>query len=273
VRTGPVSSEAATEGPAALVDRFGRFVFRYRDYLVPGVLVGVLALTRPQLPFGSERLDAWLDTAGILVALTGQALRVIVIGYAYIRRGGINKRPAAPALVCEGVYAHSRNPMYLGDILLFVGLAMIDNSVGMYLVMLPTVAVALVAMVLAEERYLTARFGAPYTDYCARVNRFVPDLRGFSATRRDLRFDWRRVLRSEYGTTFAWVSAAFVLLARGEVARRGWEHCAPQLARLLTFYVPIVLAYGVVRWLKKTRRLSSPPASPPAPAWADDPQW
>ncbi len=259
---GPASSEAAAEWPAALVDGFGRFVFRYRDYLVPGVMVAVLVSTRPQLPFGSERLGAWLDAAGILVAAIGQALRVVVIGYAYIRRGGINKRPAAPTLVCEGVYAHSRNPMYLGDFFLFVGLAMIDNSVGVYLIVLPTVAVALLAIVRAEERYLTARFGAAYAGYCARVNRFIPNLRGFSATRRALRFDWRRVLRSEYGTTFAWVSAAFVLLARGEVARSGWEHSAPQLARLLTWYLPVVLAYGVVRWLKKSRRLSSPPAAP-----------
>jgi protein-S-isoprenylcysteine O-methyltransferase Ste14 len=258
VNAGPASQEIAGDWPAAVVDRFGRFVFRYRDYLVPGVLVLVLALTRPRLPFGSERLGAWLDAGGIFVAALGQALRVIVIGYAYIRRGGINKRPAAPTLVCEGVYAHSRNPMYVGDFLLFVGLAMIDNSVGVYLVVLPTVAVALLAIVLTEERYLTARFGAAYTAYCARVNRFVPDLRGFAATRRDLRFDWRRVLRSEYGTTFAWVSAVFVLLARGAVVRRGWEDATSQLQRLVMFYVPVVLAYAVVRWLKKSRRLSSP---------------
>jgi protein-S-isoprenylcysteine O-methyltransferase Ste14 len=250
--------EVATSWPAALTDHLGRFVFRYRDYLVPAVLVGVLVLTRPQAPLGSERLDAVLDALGIVVAAAGQALRALVIGYAYIRRGGINKQLAAPTLVCEGFYAHSRNPMYVGDFLLFAGLAMIYHSGAVYLVVLPIVATALLAIVTAEERYLAARFGAPYTAYCQRVNRFVPTLRGLSATTRGMRFDWRRVLRSEYGTTFAWLSAAFFLLAWEDMLRCGWARSAPHLYHLLALYLPVPVAYGTVRWLKKSGRLRSP---------------
>jgi hypothetical protein len=39
----------------ALVDQLGRFVFGYRDYLVPAALVAVIALTRPRAAFGSAR--------------------------------------------------------------------------------------------------------------------------------------------------------------------------------------------------------------------------
>lgn len=254
---GPPSADLASTWPAALADRFGRFVFRYRDYLVPAVLVGVLVLTRPQAPLGSERLDAVLDGLGLLVAAAGQALRVMVIGYAYIRRGGVNKQLAAPTLVCEGFYAHSRNPMYLGDFLLFAGLSMIYHSAAVYVVVLPVVALVLLAIVTAEERYLTARFGAAYTAYCGRVNRFLPTLRGLSATTRSMRFDWRRVLRSEYGTTFAWLSAAFFLLAWEDLLRFGWQRSAPDVERLLALYLPVPIAYGVVRWLKKSGRLRS----------------
>ena len=251
------ASEVAIGWPATLADRLGRFVFRYRDYLVPSVLVGVLVLTRPQAPLGSERLDAVLDAAGFLVAAAGQALRAMVIGYAYIRRGGINKRPAAPTLVCEGVYAHCRNPMYVGDFFLFAGLAMIYHSAGVYLVVLPIVAAALLAIVTAEERYLAARFGTAYGAYCERVNRFVPALRGLSRTTRGMQFDWRRVVRKEYGTTFAWLSAAFFLLAWERVVRVGWASSAPQLRDLLACYLPVPIAYGAVRWLKKSGHLRS----------------
>jgi protein-S-isoprenylcysteine O-methyltransferase Ste14 len=257
VSAAPSSPEVALRRPALLADRLGRFVFRYRDYLVPAVLVGVLVLTRPQPPLGSERLDVVLDVLGLLVAAAGQALRALVIGYAYIRRGGINKQLAAPTLVCEGFYAHSRNPMYVGDFLLFLGLAMIYHSAGVYLVVLPIVATALLAIVSAEERYLAARFGAAYVAYCQRVNRFLPTLRGLSATTRGMRFDWRRVLRSEYGTTFAWLSAAFFLLAWEDVLRFGWARSAPDLQRLLALYMPVPVAYGIVRWLKKSGRLRS----------------
>jgi protein-S-isoprenylcysteine O-methyltransferase Ste14 len=241
-----------------LADRLGRFVFGYRDYLVPAALVAVIALTRPQAPFGSERLDAALDVLGLLVALAGQILRMAVIGYAYIQRGGAQKQLSAPKLVCAGFYAHSRNPMYAGDFLLFLGLCMIYNSTWVYLTVLPIVTVSLLAIVGAEERYLGQRFGAAYADYCRRVNRFVPRLHGLHATLRGMHFDWRRVLRKEYGTTFAWVSAAFFLLAWQQIVRLGWSDGQPALRWLLCLYVPVPLAYGYVRWLKKSGRLQSP---------------
>ncbi len=244
--------------PTEMFDRLGRFVFRYRDYLVPAGLVVVLVLTRPQAPFGSERADAWLDGLGFLVASTGQALRVLVIGYAYIQRGGANKQLSAPQLVGEGFYAHSRNPMYAGDVLLLVGLCLIYNSAWVYVVGLPAFVIALLAIVKAEEHYLAQRFGAEYAAYCQRVNRFIPRLPGLRATLRGMRFDWRRVLRKEYGTTFAWLSAAFFLFAWQRLSRLGWAGAAPQLLRLAALYAPIPLAYGFVRWLKKSGRLRSP---------------
>ena len=252
------SAGVAVPWPTALFDQLGRFVFRYRDYLVPAGLVVVLLLTRPQAPFGSERADAWLDAVGFLVACTGQALRVLVIGYAYIQRGGANKQLSAPTLVCEGFYAHSRNPMYVGNFLLILGLCLIYNSAWVYLVGFPIFAIALLAIVKAEERYLARRFGAEYADYCRHVNRFVPGVHGLRATLRGMRFDWRRVVRKEYGTTFAWLSAAFFLLAWERLVRLGWAGAAPQLARLAALYAPIPLAYGFARWLKKSDRLRSP---------------
>ena len=255
---GPTSANVAVAWPAALFDRLGRFVFSYRDYLAPAALVAMLAFTRPQAPFGSERLDVVLDIVGFLIATAGQVLRMTVIGFAYIQRGGANKQLSAPKLVCEGFYAHSRNPMYVGNFLLLVGLSVIYHSVWVYLVVLPILTIGLFAIVKAEERYLAGRFGAEYADYCQRVNRFIPNPRGLGATMSGMRFDWRRVLRKEYGTTFAWLSAAFFLLAWEDVLRFGWSVAAPDLYRLLLLYAPVPFAYGFVRWLKKSHRLDSP---------------
>ena len=195
---------------------------------------------------------------GFLIAAAGQALRITVIGFAYIQRGGANKQLSAPKLVCEGFYAHCRNPMYVGDFLLFLGLAVIYNSALVYCVALPIVATVLVAMVSAEETFLRDRFGAEYEAYCRRVNRFIPRLRGLRDTTRDMRFDWRRVLRKEYGTTLAWVSAAFALMAWERIVRLGFAAAEPQLWGLLCLYLPVPVLYGVVRWLKLSGRLSSP---------------
>jgi hypothetical protein len=73
-----------------------------------------------------------------------------------------------------------------------------------------------------------------------------------------MRFDWKRVLRKEYGTTLAWVSAAFFLLAWERVVRLGWSGAAPELRWLALLYAPVPIAYTFVRWLKKSGRLRSP---------------
>jgi len=247
--------EALRSSPA--VRAVGRFVFRFRDYLMPAGLAAVLALTRPEHLFGSAVVNRWADVAGLLIAATGQALRVLVIGYAYIQRGGANKHLAAPKLVCEGFYAHSRNPMYVGNALLLTGLAVIYNSRWVYVIALPLAFACLLSIVRAEEDFLVAKFGREYEDYCRRVNRFLPNPRGLRATMSGMRFDWRRVLRKEYGTTFAWLSGAFFLLAWERVLHFGYAASARQIHILLLAYVPIVLAYATVRWLKKTRRLES----------------
>ena len=118
-----------------------------------------------------------MDAAGALVALSGQAFRVLVIGLVYITRGGQNRQVWANALVDTGMFAHSRNPLYVANLLLFLGLALVHNGWAMYLIVLPFFVVAYVCIVAAEEAYLVERFGDAYAEYCRRVPRWMPSLR------------------------------------------------------------------------------------------------
>src|SRR5262245_1685501 len=162
------SSSALGRCDAAL-RAYGNFVFRYRDYLAPAVVLLVVALTHPRPWRGDARDDALLDAIGVLVSLTGQTLRILVIGLAYIQRGGKNKRIAADALVTDGLFAHCRHPLYVGNFLLLSGLLIVWNSVPAYVVGLVVVGGSLYAMAYAEEAFLSRRFGAQYDAYCRRV--------------------------------------------------------------------------------------------------------
>jgi protein-S-isoprenylcysteine O-methyltransferase Ste14 len=239
------------------VTRIGRFFFRYRDYLAPLGLILILALTRPRPLFASERLDVWLDAAGILIAAIGQTIRVVVIGYAYIQRGGANKQLAADQLVCEGVYAHSRNPMYLGNFLLLTGLAIIYHSPIVYLLALPVYILAILAIIKSEEEFLRGKFGDEYEDYCRRVNRFLPRLQGLRSTFEAMHFDWRRVIRKEYGTIFAWMSVALALIAWEQLHWYGVAAARAALTTLGSVWCGVFGCYVVARWMKKTQRLVS----------------
>jgi protein-S-isoprenylcysteine O-methyltransferase Ste14 len=252
-----LSSEAPAPAPrVGAAARAGNVIFRVRDALFPVVLLTIAFGTRPWLASGSMAADHLLDAIGILVSLTGQLLRVMVIGLVYITRGGQNRQVWAHALVDTGMFAHSRNPLYFANLLLFLGLAIVHNGWAMYVLVLPFFVVAYACIIAAEEQYLHDRFGETYADYCRRVPRWLPSLRGLSVTLRGTRFDWLKVLRKEYGTPFAWTSGMLILLV--------WEHYgapgAPpigrgELAAIIATWIVLAVAYLIVRTLKLSGRL------------------
>lgn len=206
--------------------------------------------TRPRLARGDIRTDHLLDVVGLLIALTGQALRVSVVGLEYITRGGQNQRVWANALVDGGMFAHCRNPLYVGNILIVLGLAVVHNGWAMYVIAVPAFVYAYIAIVSAEEQFLDDKFGDAYVQYCRRVPRWVPSLRGLGDTFRAGRFDWLKALRKEYGTPFGWMTGLLVLLV--------WEHHGtfsppigqPELRLIVGVWVVMALAYVTVRTLK-----------------------
>lgn len=230
--------------------RAGHFLFKARDLLFPAVLLLIALGTRPRIVQGDTRLDHVMDAAGFAVSLAGQTLRALVIGLVYITRGGQNRRIWAGALVEGGMFAHSRNPLYLGNLLVIAGLAIVHNGWAMYVVALPLFVLVYAAIVSAEEEYLHERFGAAYHDYCARVPRWWPSPRGLRQTLGQVRFDWLKLLRKEYGTPVAWISGFFVLLL--------WEHQSPsaaaaspvELQGIAAAWGALAAAYVVVRTLK-----------------------
>ena len=121
------------------------------------------------LPATGARLAAGaLGAAGIAVALAG------VLAF---RRMRTTVNPMAPeratALVAVGVFRASRNPMYLGMLLVLAGWAVFLGNAAAALLVPAFVAWMTRFQILPEERALTARFGASYLDYCARVRRWL----------------------------------------------------------------------------------------------------
>jgi protein-S-isoprenylcysteine O-methyltransferase Ste14 len=107
-----------------------------------------------------------LAVAGFLFALWG------LVTFGRAKTTPVPHRPVA-AFVTQGPYRVTRNPMYLGFTVVFVGLPLAVNHLWP-VAFLPLVLVALVAFVIRpEERYLEARFGDDYRAYRRRVRRFL----------------------------------------------------------------------------------------------------
>jgi protein-S-isoprenylcysteine O-methyltransferase Ste14 len=229
----------------------GSFFFRYRNTIGPVLIVIAVAFGVPAYPLGRADLNLVLDVAGIGVALLGQALRVVTIGYDYIDRGGKDRRVYASKLIQGGMFAHCRNPLYTGNILLAVGIAMIVHSPVLYLTALPLVLLVYSCIVAAEERLLRRQFGDEYAQYCRRVHRWLPRWTGWTHSTAHMRFNWRRVLVKEYNTLF--------LVALALVAVKIWSDyevqgsaALPAPAALWAAFLLWLGLYVLVRVLKKS---------------------
>ncbi|HWM47200.1 MAG TPA: isoprenylcysteine carboxylmethyltransferase family protein [Xanthobacteraceae bacterium] len=108
-------------------------------------------------------------------ALIAAALAIVFAAGARFHAAGTNIPPSLPttALVVEGVYAWTRNPFYLGAVLVFGGLAVAAGSLWAVLLLVPFVWVINVGVIAREERYLERRFGDAYRAYKARVRRWL----------------------------------------------------------------------------------------------------
>lgn len=229
----------------------GNFLFHVRNGLFP-LLVPLVLL--PGLPLAAEPLRA--VAAGLLVSLTGQVVRVATIGLKYIIRGGRNRRIYAEDLVTEGLYAHSRNPMYVGNLLIMTGVAIASNSLTTIAIALPLFLLVYCAITAAEEDFLRGRFGAPFEDYCRAVPRFLPRLAGLGTTLRSMSFRWRRVVVKEYGTPFGWLSMIYLLALwhTWKPAHSFAGHETLRNAVLAVMGVTIAL-WATALHLKRSRRL------------------
>jgi protein-S-isoprenylcysteine O-methyltransferase Ste14 len=233
----------------------GDFSFKYRGYLLP-IAVILLIVPSPRL-FADPGVAA---VVGFALAVLGQAARVATIGLDYIIRGGKDHKVYAETLVTGGLYSHCRNPMYVGNFFLLLGLALASNSWVFALVGIPLSLGMHKAIVAAEEHFLRTKFGPQFDDYCTRVNRWVPRLSGLGKTLQGMHFDWRRVVMKEYRAGFDWFSAtAVVILIR--LAQAGLLDDY----QILTAVMVLVIAVRLVLWFA-SRQMNK--RTPPATAGA-----
>ena len=134
-----------------------------------GLGLGLALDWRWPLPLVPPALT-WLGLAIVVVAgvLVGWAIQTMRAAHTRIE-------PWQPttAICAGGPYAWTRNPMYVGMLLLYIGLAVFLNSAWV-LAVLPLVLVVMTwGVVRREERYLERKFGSVYLDYKASVRRWV----------------------------------------------------------------------------------------------------
>jgi protein-S-isoprenylcysteine O-methyltransferase Ste14 len=109
---------------------------------------------------------------GLLIAAS---LYPLLAASGRFRQAGTDVKPwkVTTTIVADGIYARTRNPMYLGMAMFYAGLTLVFSSLGA-LMLLPILVFTIQTQVIRrEERYLAGKFGTLYVDYKARVRRWL----------------------------------------------------------------------------------------------------
>ena len=234
----------------------GNFFFRHRNFVF---IFLYLALFIPSAPlFRQEHFGDHFYyipiILGLFTTISGQLIRGMTIGLAYIVRGGKDKKVYAENLVTEGMFNHCRNPLYVGNILMLVGVGILSNSLLYIAIFIPLFLFIYQAIVLAEENFLRNKFGEGFNTYCKNVNRWIPRFKGLSSTFSSMKFKWKRWILKEYNTQYVWMTGIVLVLllkypqvTNSDTSLRN---------KLLAIILPLLLVwYLVVRYLKKSGKM------------------
>ena len=144
--------------------------------LQPGIVAGLIPylIVKGHLTDNSFiQFRSW-QYAGIILFVSGLLiLTSCIISFAVKGNGTLSPADPTKKLVVSGLYRYSRNPMYVGVMLILTGEAIFFPSVGL-LIYLILVFIAFNAfIILAEEPRLRKDFGGAYSAYCERVGRWI----------------------------------------------------------------------------------------------------
>ncbi len=110
---------------------------------------------------------------GILLVLAAFGIAGLAVREMVSNETPLDVRKSVRTIVSSGIFQLSRNPIYLGMVLLTFGIALIAGSLWL-LLLTPVFAVVLQkGVIAAEESYLEGTFGADYLRYKARVRRWI----------------------------------------------------------------------------------------------------
>lgn len=177
----------------------GQFFFKYRSYTPIPFMIPMLLYARPTVT---------MLVIGGLFAAIGESIRFWGVSYAGSETRTTSK-VGGTFLVTQGPFAYVRNPLYLGNILMYFGISIMSNSLFPYL---PVISLLYFTtqyyyIIREEENFLRDKFKEKYEDYYNSVGRFFPKLRPYTESKQS---DIKQNITAAYISEKRTFQAAFI---------------------------------------------------------------
>ncbi len=143
-----------------------RLTFKYRSYTPIPFLIIIVVLSEPTLPS---------LVIGLLIVIVGESVRFWGVSIAGSETR-TTRMVGGSHLVTSGPFAYVRNPLYVGNIMVYVGVGVMSMALFPWLLIGACLwfCVQYRLIVAWEEEFLLQRFGAEFADYQKHVRRFLP---------------------------------------------------------------------------------------------------
>ena len=234
-------------------EKFGNWLFRWRSY-VPLFLVALFLfeLKYFRYPWNSESWDRCWEIFCLAISFFGLGIRVVTIGSTPKRTSGRNtiSGQVADVLNTSGMYSVVRNPLYLGNFFIVLGISLFMRSWWMTLTVVLAFFIYYEGIMFAEEEFLRRKFGAVYLEWAANTPLFVPRFKNWRPP--SVPFSLRKALRREYSALFAIIVSFTILEIISDFYAEGRFVLDPMWA--VIFAVGLII-YVLLRTLKKKSHL------------------
>ena len=151
-------------------------------------------------PVNLNEKNIILNLGGLLISLLGEMIRIIAVGYSFTGTSGRETFLRADALNTTGIYAIVRNPLYIGNFLMFTGIVIVFSNEFAVLVFALFLILQYYFIILSEENFLQEKYGEPYKTYCRQVRRIIPGFKNYRKSQNS--FSLKKVLFKENDSIF-----------------------------------------------------------------------
>lgn len=201
--TAPPTDSPSLSAPPDLTARVGGWLFKRRSWLPLPIVLALLLAPPSSTP-------RWVRIIGVALVLAGEGVRLW--GVRHIGVVSRTRSDRLGPLIASGPFGLVRNPLYLGNLALWLGFTLSARLPWLAPLILLLLAAQYHAIVRWEEQLLESRMGQPYRDYLAQVPRWLPRLHLPHAGRAPAAaHSWALTLFSERGTLIG-IGVGYVLL-------------------------------------------------------------
>jgi len=224
--------------------KLGVFFFSNRSFL-PFILFVIC-------PFFVEQgyiKDSKIFLISFLFCFSGSLIRFLTVGYSFEGTSGRNrKEQVAEKLNTKGMYSICRNPLYVGNLFVWIGLAIFTRSVIFINIVLISFLVFYYPIVFVEEKFLKEKFGESYINWKNKVPRFQFAFWLFKNPVID--FNFKKCIRNEYSGIIS-ISCSYLFIYT-------LSNLSKSIFVFDTFYAVflfIIILCLIVRYFKKNTSL------------------